>query len=298
MWSNGPGVQPKSLDEHQRAFDELLSKLEVPQSSGSARTKIERLRQVPADGLIDVVEKMENSQFRGFSDGQFVHKTLIRNINNGDYGRRMKKRTVRLLIGECRDEHFLYRAWKTPQNSWEALHARLREDYPMAAVDKVLELYAPDRTLPRDCEDWTVLFGKVYADLQVHCLGRGFINALADAGMVVGKDVLRYRIEWRAQCTDAAWPRAWQVTHGTDDSIWWWGNGWHMGLTAAEKEMVRPLSDAFARFVAGEAIEWENKGLRWVWRLSHRGIMDYWEDSRWTEGQVAWNAVNGTSLPR
>jgi carboxylesterase type B len=314
MWSNGSGVQPKDLDEHQTAFDELLSKLKdvpLPQlDDGSASGKIQRLRQVPSGTLIDVVEKIDHSQFRGFSDGDFIHKDLIRNINSGDYGRRMKRRNIRLLIGECRDENFLYRAWKTPpEDSWESLRARLLEDYPVATVDKVLELYAPGRCLPArkdgiDC--WSVLFGKIYADLQVHCLERGFINALSkdDGGggggggmMVVGEDILRYRVEWRARCTDAAWPREWRVTHGTDDGIWWWGNGWPPGLTAAEKQTAKPLNDAFARFVAGERlVEWERKkGPRWVWRLSDRGVMDHWEDSRWDEAQVVWNVVNGTS---
>ncbi|KAK5046834.1 hypothetical protein LTR84_007188 [Exophiala bonariae] len=291
MWSNGTGIQPKNIHEHQIAFDELLSKLQISKSTSSSE-KLKILRQTPATDLIDALEQMSNSQFRGFSDNDFVIQDLIASINTGDYGRRMKEREIKLLIGECQDEHNLYRAWKTPKNSWKAVYERLLEDYPAPTVDRTMKLYAPNKNLPNDCTDWTVLFGKIYADLQVHCLERGFIKNLSDAGIVVGRDILRYRIELRVKCADSMWPVEWGVTHATDDGIWWWGNGWADGLTPDEKRAIKPLYDAFAQFVAGETMEWAKTGPRYARRLTTQGTMDFWEDTRWEEAQHVWEAVN------
>ena len=295
MWSNGSGMQPKSLDEHQAAFNELLGILDMPNTT-PASDKLNHLRNVPATALIAAIDKMSNSQFRGVSDGQFVHTHLFANINSGDYARRMRKRGVKLLIGECRDEHNLYRMWRTPQNSHQAVLDRLCEDYPAPAVKNALEIYAPGGRLPAGYTDWKDLFGRVYADLQVHCLERGFVNALSAAGLVVGEDVLRYRIEWRARCADAALPTSWQVTHSSDEAIWWWGNGWANGLTREDKDVVTPLHDLFARFVRGENVEWAQKGPKVVKRLTDRGTLDFWDDERWEEGQAVWQAVNESAL--
>ena len=155
-----------------------------------------------------------------------------------------------------------------------------------------MKLYAPNKRLPRDCQDWTVLFGKIYADLNVHCLERGLIKKLSDAGLVGGKDILRYRVEFRVKCADNAWPPEWEVTHATDEGFWWWGNGWGEGLTAAEKRAVTPLYEAFSHFVAGDTVEWEKIGETYARRLTARGTTDIWEDNRWEEAQTVWNAVN------
>lgn len=293
MWSNGTGIQPKTLEEHQIAFDELLSKIDIP-ATLSASEKLDRLRATSASTLIDAIYQMSNSQFRGFSDGQFITPHLISDINRGEYGARMKRRGVKLMIGECRDEHNLYRAWKTPGNSFQDVYDRLCEDYSAPVVTSIMDLYAPQQQLPGDCHDWTVLFGKIYADLQVHCLERGFISNLSRSGLVVGRDILRYRVEWRAKCADAVWPVEWGVTHATDDAIWWWGNGQGAGLTEEEKRIVRPLHDVFARFVDGQNVHWESQGPRTVKRLTSQGAMDFWNDARWDEGQTVWAATNGS----
>lgn len=292
MWSNGTGPQPKLLDEHQKGFDELLSALHISPSL-SPTEKISALRAAPVADVIKVQNSMKNSEFRGYSDGAFISKSLIKSINSGEYGRRMKARGVKLLNGECADEHYLYQDWRTPANSFQAVHARLCADYPEKVVNNVLDLYSKNKQLPQHCKDWCDLFGRIYADLQVHCLERGFHNNLARAGLEVGKDVLRYRIEWRAECVDALWPREWKVSHDTDSAIWWWGNGWNEGLSDSEKKIVSPIHRLFADFVAGKDVQWEKKGPKYVKRLNSNGQLDMWEDERWDEALEVWKAVNG-----
>jgi hypothetical protein len=195
-------------------------------------------------------------------------------------------------MGECRDEHNLYRAWRTPSNSYDALFQRLEADYPETAVRSVMELYCPAEQVPSQYVDWVDLFGRIYADLQVHCLERGFVNCLDKSGLVVGADVLRYRIEWRAKCVDDAYPPEWLVTHDTDNAMWFWGNGWGDGLTDEEKKIASPINQLFADFVGGKDIQWPKKGPKVVRRLNDKGSMDLWEDELWDHGLSVWNAVN------
>jgi carboxylesterase type B len=295
MWSNGSGVQPKRLEEHQLAFNELLSRLNIP-GDQAATEKLRLLRALPADDIVKAIQVMEYSEFRGLTveDG-FIDNALISHINSGEFGRRMKPRGVRLMNGECRDEHNLYRAWRTPADSYEALSLRLRADYPAASVLKVLDLYCPERSPPAGCRDWIDLFGRIYADLQVHCLERGLAYRLCGAGgLIAGQDLLRYRIEWRARCADAMWPVDWLVTHDTDEAIWWWGNAWPPGLTEQEKGAAREMNTTFADFVAGKDIRWPVVGdPTYMRRLNSDGETDGWYDDRWEEALRVWNAVNG-----
>lgn len=292
MWSNGPGVQPKFMPEHQKQFDEVLEALNIPLALSSVE-KLARLRSIPADKLVELQDGLARSEFRALSDGAFIDKDLFQKINDGTFARRVKARGVKILNGECRDEHFLYGSWRTPQNSFEAMYYRLIADYPEVYVKKLLPIYFPDRKLPAWAKDWQDAFGKIYADLQVHCGERGFADKLARAGLTIGKDLLRYRIDWRAKCADILIPPEWKVTHATDQPIWFWGLGMGEGLTADEKIILREINSFFSSFVKGEDVEWSEKGPKWMKRLTARGTMDMWQDERWEDGLTVWDAVNG-----
>lgn len=291
MWSNGPGVQPKHLPEHQDQFDELLTALDIPLSL-SATEKLARLRAVPAAQLIAPQNKMRHSEFRALSDGAFISKTLIRDINNGTFARKLKERGIRILNGECSNEHAMYGQWRRPTDTYDAVYTRLVADYPEKAVKKLMPIYFPNRQMMEGAESWPEAFGKVYADMQVHCLERGFADRLAAGGLVVGRDLLRYHIDWRAQCADVTLPPEWGVTHSSDIAIWFWGNGWGKGLSEGEKKIVAPLNKVFADFVAGEDVQWPVKGPKKMLRLKRDGDIDMWEDENWERGLKVWNAVN------
>lgn len=292
MWSNGPGVQPKSLLELQQQFDELLDALDIPLTL-SPSEKLSRLRETPADKIIAVTDGLAKSEFRALSDGHFISKTLIQSINDGSFARKVKERGVKILNGECRDEHYSYGTWRTPGNNYDAVYYRLVADYPEACVKRIMSVYCPDRKLPVWAKDWPDVFGKVYADVQVHTLERGFADKLDKGGLIIGKDLLRYRIDWRAKCVDMILPPAWKVTHGSDISIWFWGIGMGEGLTSEEKGVLKEMNSIFAKFVSGEDLQWSELGPRWVKRLTGRGTMDMWRDERWEDGITVWAAANG-----
>ncbi|KAK5108329.1 hypothetical protein LTR62_008425 [Meristemomyces frigidus] len=292
MWSNSPGVQPKGVGEQQVQFDEFLSRLGIGLEL-TAGQKLERLRGLTPGELVAPLNCMRVSEFRATTDGFFVSEKMIENINSGDFGRRMKERGIRLLNGECRDERTLYRTWRTPADSFDAVYARLCADYPEPAVKKLMGHYCGGvgaKNLPRGCKDWIEAFGTLYADMQVHCLERGFIAGLARGGLEPGKDILRYRFEWRA--STVPFPIEWGVTHASDMDIWFWGGGHGEGLQGDEKVVLRFWNEAFAGFVRGEDVVWPCSDVREVLRLRSDGVTDVWWDERWEEGCEVWGAVN------
>lgn len=215
MWSNSPGVQPRTFSEHQKQFDELLDKLGISLAL-PADKKLEKLRAVPMEDLVSVQGKLDISEFRATSDDAFVTKTLMSNINSGDFGRRIKARGIKLMNGECRDEHNLYQTWRTPSDSFDAVRKRLVADYPEVVVQRLMQHYCGgSKALPSGVKNWQDLFGRIYANMQVHHLERGFHRALERGGLVFGEDVLRYRFDWRVSCIDSFFAPSMGVTHAT-----------------------------------------------------------------------------------
>jgi carboxylesterase type B len=265
MLSNGPGLPAKTLEEHQAQFDEYTTKLGISPNLDS-EAKLAALRRLPFQQLIGVQKDMNISEFRVLADGTFVPRDLSRSINSGDFAQRMKARNVTLLSGECRDEHTIYYHWRTPADSCLAVYTRLCAEYPERIVAKLMQRYCGLPTsldsddgaiasqkgccrlaspspcsynLPAGYKDWRGFFGRIYAKLQVHCLQRGFHNALFEGGLRPDKDVLRYRFDRRLECVDETILPEWGVTHASDIPIWLWGFDSARGLTDQEKSWLQ-----------------------------------------------------------
>lgn len=294
MWSNGPGVRAKGLEEHQVQFDEFVGRLGVG-AGASGKEKLRRLREASMEELVAAQDGMKVSEFRALADGVFVNDKTMDEINDGTFARKLKERGIKILNGETSEEWNMYGSWRPPVDSYGGLYQRLVADYSEKVVRKLMPLYFPKKELTDKYKDWRDAFGKVYADMQVYMLERGFADKLAAGGLTVGKDLLRYRIEWRAKCVDAVLPPEWGVTHATDMAIWFWGNGMGDGLTEAEKEIVKPLNKMLADFVAFKDVQWPVKDKRQRMRLRSDGKMDMVGDDRWDEGLAIWKAVNGES---
>jgi carboxylesterase type B len=141
--------------------------------------------------------------------------------------------------------------------------------------------------LPAGCDNWIDAFGKIYADVQIHMMERGFVNALAKHG--AGDLVYRYRIEWRAKCIDRVLPPSWGASHGSDMAIWFFGNG--QGLLPSEKALVKNWIAPVVDFLKGEPLSWESKTLEEVRRLRVDGSIDVWHDQLWDEGVRLWEEL-------
>jgi len=292
MFSNGPGMQPKSLDDAQEQFDEFCATLELPVKMSTAE-KLSVLRALDTKTLIDASAKMKYHQFRGVTDGLFIRRGLLEELDSGVFAERMKKRGVKLVMGECRDEHFVYGEWRPPQESYESLFTRLQADYSVVACEALMEYYFPERSLPTAYTSWQDAFGHIYADIQIHHLERGMASALVEHG--AGHLLHRYRIEWRAQCCDQSYPRDWGVTHGTDMAIWFWGNG--SRLSKKEKVLVRrAFHEQFARFLRGDEVEWGTKEALQLRTLKPNGSVEI-EDDQWlASGLRVWEILRNVGV--
>ncbi|KAI9694860.1 MAG: hypothetical protein M1822_000476 [Bathelium mastoideum] len=286
MLSNGPGLQPRSLNDVDAQYDQLLSQLSIP-SKLSASEKLERLRSVPAAEIVRATGEIALHEFRAVSDGVFVRHELFRDINSGDFGRRMKESGVKILTGECRDEHYAYAVWRGPVNTAESVFNRLCADYPVQGCERLMRIFCPGNVLPEGIKDWKEMFGRIYANVQVHCMQRGLINQLAKAGLQPGRDILRYRIEWRSK--NVQFPIEWGATHSTDMAIWFFGHG--NVLEDGEDEVAKKWIEPVSNFLNGENADWGTNGLKSMRRLTDKGVVDIWNDNAWEKGLEVWDLL-------
>ncbi|KAJ5503272.1 Carboxylesterase type B [Penicillium fimorum] len=294
IWSNSPAVQPKQPAETQTQFNQLLIALEIPLTLSQSE-KLTRLRSIPAKTLLDKAKAIPLHQFRPTTDTSFISPSLFTKLDSGAFARSLLARNIRIIIGECCDERFLYSAWFPPtDNTLSALRTRLIADYPEHIVDIVIPLYYPDDRLPAHCENWNQdAWGRIYADMQVHQMQRGLAYALTENedGVDASGLLFRYRIEWRAKCVEATLPVEWGVTHSSDYPVWFFGNG---GLL--EEEEQRVVNDGFIGplgiFVRGEReFGWGTSGARLVRTLRGDGSVEIVEDGNWEEGVRAWKML-------
>ncbi|KAF2749857.1 paraben-hydrolyzing esterase precursor [Sporormia fimetaria CBS 119925] len=287
MLSNGPGMQPKSLDEVQEQFDELLKALQIPTTLSPAE-RLEKLRSLDAKALIKATIGLQHHQFRAVTDGSFVRQGLMNELDSGVFARKMRERNVKIIMGECSNEHFVYGQWHPPKNTLDSLFQRLQADYPLSACKALVKHYYSDGKLPKNCKTWKDAFGHMYADIQIHHLERGMADALVRHG--AGDLLSRYRIEWRAKCCDKKWPKNWGATHGSDMAIWFWGNGEKLG--AEEKRVVREaFHDKLGRFLRGEDMHWGTEHPLHIRRLKPDGTVVCEADDRLERGLEVWKVL-------
>ncbi|KAI2672956.1 hypothetical protein CBS147355_7759 [Penicillium roqueforti] len=294
IWSNSPAVQPKQPTETQTQFNQLLIALDIPLTLPHSE-KLTRLRSTPAKILLDKARTIQLHQFRPTTDTSFISPSLFTTLDNGAFARSLLARNIRIIIGECRDERFLYSTWFPPtDNTLSALRTRLVADYPEHIVDAVIPIYYPDGCLPTNCKNWDQdAWGRIYADMQVHQMQRGLVYALTanEAGVDASALLFRYRIEWRAKCVEKTLPVEWGVTHSSDYPIWFFGNG---GLL--EEEEKRVVREGFVgpleRFACGEKeFGWGVSGTKGVRTLRGDGSVKIVEDADWEEGVRVWKGL-------
>ncbi|KAJ4295623.1 hypothetical protein N0V90_007636 [Kalmusia sp. IMI 367209] len=292
MFSNGPGMQPKSLEDAQDQFSELCDALELSVKM-SAKEKLAVLRALEPEALIDASQKIKHHQFRGVTDNAFIRDGLFEQLDSGVLASRMKQRSVKLIMGECRDEHFVYGEWHPPKDTYEGVFERLQADYPLAACEALMGLYFPERSLPTTYNSWQDAFGHIYADMQIHHLERGMASALVSHG--AGDLLYRYRMEWRAQCCDKIYPRKWSVTHGTDMAIWFWGNGER--LSKKEKILVKKaFHDQFASFLKSDDVQWGTEHPLQLRALKPDGTIAIEDDPWLAHGVKVWDILKNVGV--
>ena len=298
MWSNGCGLPPKTEAEVQSHVTLLLQALDIS-TNLDAQTQLERLRAVSAEAIAEAVEKLPENAFRVATDpserGAFVGTDLFDDLRSGKLAQRLKTRDIKLLLGEVRDEVNSYRL-NSPPSSYDGLVQRLAVEYPSAIAARMAAMYCDSQqALPKRYESWQDLFGRIYSDMQVHVSQRGLLSCLHP--ILPASHIYRYRICWRPTCVEIHVPKTMAVSHGTDMSVWWFGNQWGDGLQDHEKDTARQMVEPLGKFIAGEQdIGWGTQRIEQL-RVVHEDgtTIDSREDPRWTAGCTWWReAVGGT----
>ncbi|KAL3472204.1 Alpha/Beta hydrolase protein [Aspergillus californicus] len=305
IWSNSFTVQPKPPSLAQTQFNQLLSALHIPTSLPTSQ-KLHLLRKTPQSTLLHAAASITLHEFRPTTDNNFIPNNLFHTIDNGTYASKLIERNLKIIIGECRDEHFLYGTWRPPtQNTFGYLRARMLADYPRPIVDRLMQTYYPNLSLPEGVKDWNHdAFGRLYADMQVHNMQRGFLYALTNPTTQnkerneiivteVSKLIYRYRMEYRLSCADKSTPPEWGVTHATDQYIWFWGNG--EVIREDEKAIIRnAVVDPFIKFVHGRTdLNWGTRGVQEMRTLKPNGKVEIWKDGLWERAVQVWRALRG-----
>lgn len=295
IWSNSFTIQPKSPATAQNQFNELLSALNIS-ASLPASEKLSILRSTSAPTLLTTIASLDLHEFRPTTDNVFIRDSLFKSLTDGTLAQKLRQRGIRLLLGECADEHFLYGAWRPPaQNTRESVRRRLVADYPQpGAVDTLMTKYFPGGALPDSYRDWASdAFGRVYADMQVHKMQRGLIYELTKGsgdgnGNTMDNLIYRYRIEYRLKCSEKMIPVEWGVTHATDQFIWFWGNG-EVVRDDERATIKRAFIDPFTKFVHGvEDLGWGTKSHKEARTLRADGAVEIQKDGMWDEAVELW----------
>ena len=99
MWSNSPGVQPRTYSQHQKQFDEVLTALDISRSISAQVRNSQNYELHLAVKLADILDKLEISEFRATTDNAFRKQ--------GPHG-----------------EHRFRRLWKADESTWHQTHER------------------------------------------------------------------------------------------------------------------------------------------------------------------------------
>ncbi|MCJ1284835.1 hypothetical protein MMC26_004172 [Xylographa opegraphella] len=291
LFSNGPGLPPKSLHEVQSHFDMLLAVLGIPHDI-DAKSKLARLRALPVEDLVVATTKIPENSFRAVTDGKWVRESLFHEIEDGRFAQVMLHRGVKILIGDLPDENNVYKKVQPP-SSYESLVRRLAVEYPEVASRKLAKLYCPGGH-PAEGSDWMETFGHIYADMQVHVTQRGLLAAISRTLPL--SDILRYRINWRTKSVDNIGPPEMGVFHGSDLSIWFYGN--RSGLPPDEQSTIRKFLEPFAAFLKGEEYEYGTGSIDEARTIQPDMSIAIVKDKEWQRCQRIWQSLQSLRMSR
>ena len=291
LFSNGPGLPPKPLHELQSHFDLLLDVLHISREL-DAKNKLELLRSISYSALLEAVHQLPENAFRAVTDGSWVRHSLFDEIEDGRFAKTMLRRGTKIMIGDLPDENNVYKMVQPP-NSYDSLVLRLSTEYPEAISKRLAKLYCPARALPSNTT-WQEVFGCIYADMQVHVTERGFVAALARTLPL--SYIHRYRINWRPNCVEEFMPLAMGVSHGSDLTIWFFGNG--RSLLPEEQTLVRRFLKPFAAFLRGEEYGYGTGSIAEVWAIHPDMSIAIVKDADWQRCQRIWRDLHVKSISR
>ncbi|KAL8280132.1 hypothetical protein RQP46_007462 [Phenoliferia psychrophenolica] len=284
MHSNAMAAQPKTVEESQLQFDQLLEHFGISlELTGSE--KLEKLRAIPDQTLAADILKLKLHTFRAVTDGHFVHPETFFRIGGGHFASEFNRRGMSMVIGEVENEENLYREINHPHTSEELLLS-LENYYPDKVIKAILPFYSiPPITPTPSLEEIKEAFGIITADGQVYASERLLVKALEDGG-VPDSRLLRYRIKWRGSFMERFTPARMGVAHAHDTPLWWFTK--RAGMSPRDEDVCRIWLAPYRLFIEGKqkeaaALWWTGKeaGGRPVRTLMPSGEVEIRDDDRW-----------------
>ncbi len=77
--------------------------LEISESL-SGEEKLQALRKIPEQDLVDALPKLKMSNFRGVTDGAIIHADMMKKFEGGFFAKIFRDRGYRLITGETETE--------------------------------------------------------------------------------------------------------------------------------------------------------------------------------------------------
>lgn len=217
MYSNTIPAQPKVLKDVNPQFEELFQFFRIDDSLTGSE-KIDKLREVSYQDLVDAMKELKNHTFRPVTDELFIFSGFTEYHRSGKFADKFKKRRLRILIGEVLNEETLYATYNTPDPNLESLRLQVSNYYAPETMDRILQEYQLPSS--KDPNEWNTLFGNIISDGQVRAPSRWLINCLDKNGVSL-RDIWRYRIAYRLSfITDKVAPRSFGVAHAMDKPFW------------------------------------------------------------------------------
>lgn len=286
LFSNSVYVQPKTIEECQEQFDEIMEKLGVDKDKQNYE-KLEVLRKLDPNFIEDFIPTLSCHTFRAVTDNNFISSTLIEDLASGEYTTKLLKvkgESFRILCGEVDNEPVKYSLLNTPKTIDE-LPIQIGNYYPKNVVSSVLNLYQAEKLTQNDPdlqENLRIVYGDIIGDGQVYASGRGYLNSLTSHGFPQ-KNIYRYRVSYRAAWLDEHVEKSLKVPHGVDFSVWFYCL--REGYTEDERKILNSWLLPYLEFLNFEQLgDWKSFEVKNYRHLKEDGSVEYVSDSDWDWG--------------
>lgn len=290
FFSNLVYIQPKTIEECQDQFDEIIDKLNIDKSLSGAE-KVTELRKLEPGFIEDFIPELKLHTFRAVTDNYFISPDIVGDIKTGKFAEMMIKKGARILNGEVDNELIKYSLLNTPQTI-EELPLQVENYYPRKVVPALLDVYGADKLNPQSedfKEDLRKIYGAIISDGQVYSSARGLLSKLVENGFPQ-EDIFRYRVGFRSQWLDEHIDPKINVPHGCDISVWFYQL--RAGYTPEEKAATNAWLKPYLGFLNFEkSIEWPSHDVTKLRLFSREGNDEYIKDPDWEWGVKVANIV-------
>lgn len=282
--SNMDYVQPKTIEDSQEQFDEIIDALGISKDLPSSH-KLEALRDLDPSFIEKFIPTIKFHLFRAVTDGNFIYSHLIRDIEEGDYATKLKKKGVRMICGEVENEALRYSLMNTP-TTFEQLSTEVANLYPEDLIPVLFDLYDVRALDPNDPHFKTklkIIYGAIVSDGQVYASERGYLYKLVANGFPK-ENIFRYRVAFRGKWLDKYVDPCVSVPHGCDLSIWFYSL--REGYTEEERNYANSWLIPYLRFLNfhKDLEDWKNDDITKFRLFKKDGSVAYTEDLNWKWG--------------